>query len=386
MLLFTVIIIDILAGAEVDLFVPSFPELQKIFHLSPFLIQFMLSGNLVFYCLCSLFAGALGDRYNRRSVMLISLSVLLLGSILCVTAVYYPMLLVGRILQGIGMAGPAALAFPIALEYFSAQKQAAIVGILNGIANLSMAFAPVVGSYINLFFGWRGNFIVLLAMSAFCLVMSYFVLPNRQGNPAVSLSLKAYWPLLCSVKMQFFTAFFCFLASTYWVFIGMAPILYMHDLGVSLKEFGYYQGVLAATFGLISLVSPKFFTWFGKANCFYTGIALCIVSGLCAVGIICFNISQPLLITTVVVFMSIAAAVPVAILFPQALAVLEHSGGRASALMLASRLILTALTLIVVSYFYNGTFFPIGLAMVIFQFVAMFCVWKLLAEKWIVLS
>src|SRR4051812_1297398 len=106
---FTVLMICILAGAEVDLFTPSFPELQRIFHLSPFMVQFTLSANFVAYCICSLFAGTLGDRYSKRSVILVSLGVFTLGSLLCVSALNYSTLIIGRILQGAGISGPAVL-------------------------------------------------------------------------------------------------------------------------------------------------------------------------------------------------------------------------------------------------------------------------------------
>jgi DHA1 family bicyclomycin/chloramphenicol resistance-like MFS transporter len=38
----TILLIQILAGMEIDLFIPSFPELQKVFCLSPFLVQLTL--------------------------------------------------------------------------------------------------------------------------------------------------------------------------------------------------------------------------------------------------------------------------------------------------------------------------------------------------------
>lgn len=383
MLFFTLLMIDVLAGAEVDLFIPSFPELQTLFHLSPFLVQFMISANLVVYCVCSLFSGALGDRYNRRTIMLISLSILVLGSLLCVIANNYPILLAGRMLQGIGMAGSMILVFPILLETFPPEKQASKMGVLNGATNLALAFAPVIGSYVNLFFGWRGNFVVLFLLSFFCLVMGYFVFPSRAGNPQISLSLKSYWPLFRSRKLLFFTAFFCFMASAYWVFIGMAPILYMKDLGVPLKDFGYYQGSIACAFGLTSLLSPLFLTRFGHAKCFHTGVWITVLS---VILFACFLHSHhPMLITIAAVIMGIGTLFPVNIMFPQAINIIEHASGKASAFIMSTRLILTAVTLAVVSYFYQGDFFPIGLSVVLFLVVSLICIAILLRKKWLVL-
>jgi DHA1 family bicyclomycin/chloramphenicol resistance-like MFS transporter len=383
MLFFTLLMIDILAGAEVDLFIPSFPELQALFHLSPFLVQFMLSANLSVYCVCSLFAGALGDRYNRRTIMLSSLYILVLGSILCVVANTYPILLAGRVLQGIGMAGSMILVFPILLETFPAEKQAAKMGVLNGASNLALAAAPVIGSYVSLFFGWRGNFVVLLLLSVFCLIAGYFVFPNRPGNPKVSLSLTSYWPLFRSSKLLLFTAFFCFMASAYWVFIGMAPILYMQDLGVSLKNFGYYQGSIACAFGITSLVSPMLLTRFGHAKCFHTGVWITVSSVIMFACL--FHTQHPLLITLAAVIMAIGTLFPVNIMFPQALNTIEHASGKANAFIMSTRLILTALTLAIVSYFYQGEFFLIGLSMVFFLVVSLGCIVILVWKKWLTL-
>lgn len=107
---FIILLISILAGAEVDIFIPSFPELQEFYQLTPFMVQLTMSVNFIAYCICSLFAGTLGDKYNRRNVILINLAMFVFGSACCVFAVNFWVLIMGRFLQGAGMAGPAVLA------------------------------------------------------------------------------------------------------------------------------------------------------------------------------------------------------------------------------------------------------------------------------------
>jgi DHA1 family bicyclomycin/chloramphenicol resistance-like MFS transporter len=383
LLFFTILLIEILSGAEIDLFIPSFPELQKIFHLSPFSVQFMLSANLLAYCFCSFFSGVLGDRYNRRHVILISLAVLIIGSILCAYAPNYPVLLAGRILQGIGMAGPAILAYPIISDNYPIEKQAAMMGVLGGATTLAMAFAPVVGSYINLYFGWQGNFDLLLILSIFCLIMGYLYIPNHQGDHTISLSLKAYWPLLRSTQQMTFIGLICFLVTPWWVFVGMAPILYMQNLGISLKAFGFYQGALSAAFAISCFSSPRLLYYFGQKRCLNVGIGLTILSTLFIMGLVVLGIHQPMLITAVMVVMAIAIVFPINILFPLSLTIVENSKGRATALALAARLILTAVTLAGVGYFYTGTFLPIGLPMMVFLTVSIFLMLYLFSKKWV---
>jgi DHA1 family bicyclomycin/chloramphenicol resistance-like MFS transporter len=386
LLFFTILLIEILSGIEVDIFIPSFPELQRIFHLSPFLVQFMLSANLVAYCICSIFAGALGDRYNRRHVMLISLCLFFMGSILCVSAHTYPMLLMGRVLQGIGMAGPAVLAYPIISDHYPIEKQAAMMGILNGAITLAMAFAPVIGSYINFYFHWQGNFFILLLCSIICLVMGYFFIPHHTGDKTVSLSPTTYGPLLRSAKFNTFLAAVCFLIVPFWVFIGMAPILYMGNLGVTLKAFGYYQGAISAVFSIICFLSPFMLSRFGKKQCLYAGMALSLFSVLCMLVLIFLHHPHAWLITAVAMCMAAGAVFPVNILFPLSLTVLENSKSRATALLMAMRLLFTAVVLSIVSYFYTGTFTVIALSMIILLVLSVFFMMQLLAKKWVSLE
>ncbi len=382
----TILFISILAGAEVDLFIPSFPELQRVFHLSPFLVQLTLSVNFVAYCLCSLFAGMLGDRFNRRQVILYSLVAFVIGSIACVLAINYPMLVIGRFLQGLGIAGPCVLSYAVISDLYSPQKQAELMGILNGLTASAMAFAPLIGSYITLYFGWRANFLLLFFLSASCLIASYFYIPNRQGDPHISLSPRAYWPLLCSTKLMTFLIGFCFLASTYWIFIGMAPILYMHALNIPLREFGLYQGVLAGAFAVGSLSSARILRRFGQKRCLVAGMGLTFLCLPLLVWLVVFNIQHAWAITVIMVLFSIAAVFPINILYPISLTVIENTKGRTTALFMALRLILTAIGLQVTSYFYSGTFIPLGIAMIILLVVALLFFCRLLVKGWATLE
>ena len=73
MILITIICMDLLTGMEFDLFVPSFPQLQTHFGLSPFWVEALLSVNFIGYCLSLFFVGSLADRYGRKPIILLGL-------------------------------------------------------------------------------------------------------------------------------------------------------------------------------------------------------------------------------------------------------------------------------------------------------------------------
>lgn len=379
----TVLIISILYGTEVDLFIPSFPDIQKTFELSPFLVQLTLSVNYIAYGICALLAGSLGDRFNRRQVIVYSLGIFVLGSACCVFSVHYPLLVFGRFLQGMGIAGPAVLGFVVITDVYPQEEHIPVMGVLNGMTTIAMAFAPVVGSYINLFFNWRANFIVLLGLGIFSFITSYLYIPNHKGNTSLPVSKTSYWPLLRSVKLM--TIILCLSLSgvAYWSFIGMAPILYMNSLGVKLKHFGYYQGAICLSFGAVCLLMPQITHRYGLKNSFYYSLAGCLLVSIFIFFITIIDTKSPLTITTAMVLFGAFIAIPVQILFPKSLYVVPNSKARASALVNSTRLALTAIVLEVVSYYYTGNFFLLGMTITVLMMISLLIFVYITYKHWI---
>lgn len=361
----TILLIQVLCGMEMDLFIPSFPELQKVFDLTPAMVQLTLSVNFMAFCICSLFSGALGDRYNRRTILLSGLMLFVFGSVLCVLASHFFVLLLGRFFQGIGISAPAILSFAVLLEDYSQDKQPGVMGVINGVKTLAMALAPVIGSFINLYLGWRGNFSVLLVLGFLCLGVSLFSIPPKKGNLNVSLSLKTYLPLLRSSQVMSTLFGLGLLVASYWLFFSMAPIFYMEGMGVPLAYFGYYQGILSLTFALVCILSPKVLAQFGRHRCLHAGLSACFVSGLLVMLLVLLKVHEPFIITLALMFFSAAIVFPINIIYPFSLEILPYVKGRAAGLGQAITLLLTAVLIELAAYFYHGQFTPIGLGMFI---------------------
>lgn len=367
MLFLTVLITIILAGAEVDLFIPSFPNLIHEFNLSPILVQLTLSMNFLSYCVSSLFVGSMGDRYGRRPIIIGGLVVFIMGSLFCVFATSFPLLVIGRFLQGIGMAGPAVLGYVVIADITPIEKQAGLMGTLNGVITFAMAFAPVIGSYINIYFGWKGNFVVLLSLGILSLTLSFIFIPNTtQPNKAVSLSLAGYLPLLTSWPFMRLFLIICMLVSCFWVFIGMGPILYMEDMNVPIEDFGFYQGAISGIFSIMSIVSPAILKRVSKTTCLYLSFWSLIGLSFAVLGISLMVVDTPWIITLGMGLYVMPFVFPLNIMYPESLDTLPDFKGRAAAMINFGRLAFSAVGIEVVSYLYTGTFLPIAVFMFVF--------------------
>jgi DHA1 family bicyclomycin/chloramphenicol resistance-like MFS transporter len=305
------------------------------------------------------------------------LLVFIFGSTLCIFATEYWLLLSGRLLQGVGIAGPAVLSYLVIADTYSTGEQQRLMGILNGVITLAMAFAPVIGSYVNLFFNWQGNFVVLLVLGIISLGFGMRYLPEGEVKPHIKIALKEYVPVLKNPIAIGFIITICFLIIPYWVFIGMSPILYMGNLGVSLNHFGYYQGAIAGMFSIVSLSSAYFLGKYGQKNCFYVGIGGVVAGGLAITGLVVAGVENPMIITAAMILLACGAVYPINILWPLSLASVGEAKGRMAAMIIASRLLLTSIGLQITGYFYHGTFLYIGLVMLASLAIGLWACYKL---------
>ncbi len=380
MLLFTVILMEILAGAEIDLFVPSFPELRSQFNLSAVWLEALLSVNFAGYCLSLFLVGSLADRYGRKPIILLGLMVFIIGSFFCLWEASYNFMLIGRFLQGVGVAAPAIISFLIIADSYPLKQQQYLMGVLNGFINIAIAAAPVVGSYITMYFHWQGNFMALLFFSLLVFIMTTLFIPNyKLPKHKESLSLKGYIPVFQVKPLVLLIVTLVFLCIPYWIFLGMSPMLFMEDLGVSLSHYGYYQGAWALIFAIGSIFFGLIINKFDPKKMLYLSAHTCVIGLIAVTWITIINCSNPLLITLAFLPFSIGTIIPFILLYPLSLEYLPEAKGKISAIFRCGTLIFTAIGIELAGYYYIGSFQNIGIILsicIIVGVVALYLVIK----------
>lgn len=382
MILVSIIFMDILGGAEVDLFIPSFPEIQAVFQVSPFLLEMLLSVNFLGFCISLFFIGALADKYGSKIVIMISLLIFIVGSIFCLNSFSFSLMIFGRLLQGIGAAAPSALGFVILANLYTYKQQQFLTGILNGIINISIAIAPVIGSYVALNFHWKGNFWALLFLGILALALTFLFIPkDKRKNNQDNSSFKDFLPILKSDFLLYNILFIVFSYSHWWVFIGSAPILYMESLGVTLNQFGYYQGSLAFVYALGSIAYSFLINRFDKALLMKISIYFIILSFGAFILITIFDTRSPLLITIILIIFNIALVVPTTSFYLTAINYMPESKGKIASLMQAMRLIVSGVSLQLVGYLYDGSFRTLGLVITFINIIGIIFMFLTIRHK-----
>jgi len=128
-----------------DLYLPALPGMAKYFGVTSDLANLTLILFFVFFAAGALFWGPLSDKYGRRPILLIGLSIYSLAGFLCAGSGDIYHLILFRILQAVGGSGAFAVATAIIKDVYDAKNRELILALVQSMVLISPMTAPVLG-------------------------------------------------------------------------------------------------------------------------------------------------------------------------------------------------------------------------------------------------
>src|SRR5664280_2035396 len=116
-------------------------------------------------------AGWITRRIGRKRLLIISILVFTAASLLCGMAISMPMLIVARILQGIGGGGMQPLAQSILLESFQPRQHGTAMAAFGIGVIVAPIIGPTLGGWITDSYSWRWIFYINLPIGILALFM-----------------------------------------------------------------------------------------------------------------------------------------------------------------------------------------------------------------------
>ncbi len=109
--------------------------------------------------------GPLSDRFGRKPAIQAGLALYALGSVFSIFATSFPMMLAGRVLQGLGVAGPRIVTVAMVRDRYAGAAMARVMSLVMTLFLLVPTVAPAIGQTILLFASWRWIFGLLLGVA-----------------------------------------------------------------------------------------------------------------------------------------------------------------------------------------------------------------------------
>ncbi len=169
----------------VDLYLPSLPAISRAFHASHAAVQMTIAVYLFAFGISQLIYGPWSDAVGRRRPLLTGLALSTIGGIICCVAPNIEILLLGRLLQGIGAGTCNSVGRSIIRDLLSGKYLSRFGSQMGMAASISIAVAPTIGGYIQHFTSWRGSFVAIFIYSSIVLALLWSALPetNQKIDP-----------------------------------------------------------------------------------------------------------------------------------------------------------------------------------------------------------
>jgi EmrB/QacA subfamily drug resistance transporter len=216
---------------NMSMFGVALPAIRNTFVLAPDITAWISTAySLPFVVFMPLY-GKLGDGLGKAKLFLWGIALFILGSLLCFLATDLSLLLIGRVLQGIGTAGINPLCMAIITDRFPPNQQGKAMGTWSAVGPAASMLGPLLGGFAVDHLGWNYVFLVSIvaAMIAFYFVNRY--IPPRQTARPPGFLREFDWLgiLLLGGFLTFLTFYLSSRALT-----GVEPLRDWRLLGVTL--------------------------------------------------------------------------------------------------------------------------------------------------------
>ncbi|MDT5018205.1 MAG: hypothetical protein QOD39_4365, partial [Mycobacterium sp.] len=129
-----------------------------------------------------LLSGAAGDRFGRRRIFQIGLTVFAVGSLLCSLSPNIETLIAARFVQAIGGSMMNPVAMSIITQVFTGRvERARAIGVWGGVVGISMALGPIVGGALIQLVDWRAVFWINLPICALAILLTAIFVPQSKS-------------------------------------------------------------------------------------------------------------------------------------------------------------------------------------------------------------
>lgn len=274
-----------LALLQISIYVPSMPGIAQYFGVPIGAIQLTVTVYAIGYAVGNLLWGPVSDRYGRRPALVSGSVICLVASAFCVVAPDLNSLFLGRAAQAVGASSIVVVGRAMIRDVFDRLGTARAMSLLATSSNVVPVLAPLLGGYLEIWFGWRASFIVIAGFAVFITAIVWWTLPEthfdrRSDANLLHSMMSGYARLLREPRFIGYGLTNMNGGISFYAFLSLAPAIIITVGGVSPDHFAYYSAMMPGGFMLGTYLNSRLVTRFGIERLLLVGGVLGLASGL----------------------------------------------------------------------------------------------------------
>jgi len=260
-----------LIALSVDAMLPALPAIGLDLGVTnPNDTQLIVSLIFLGMAFAQLLYGPLSDTFGRKPLVYLGFILFFIGCFLCIIAETFTLLLIGRVLQGIGLGGPRIMSIAIIRDQFKGREMAKVMSFVMMIFILVPIIAPALGQGILMIAHWKVIFILLSVIG----IATFGWFSIRQPETLIvehrhALSLKrvlnSAFRVLKNPHVIAYTFVSGIIFGPFLAYISSVQQILAELYGLG-KMFPLYFALLSASIGLAAFTNGKLVMRFGMVR------------------------------------------------------------------------------------------------------------------------
>jgi DHA1 family bicyclomycin/chloramphenicol resistance-like MFS transporter len=211
--------------------------------------------------------GPLSDQIGRKPAIFIGLLFYIIGCLLSFFAMNFPFMLMGRILQGVGAAGPRIVIISMVRDQYSGRAMARVMSFVMTVFIFTPIVAPGLGQAILLISHWRAIFgafllIAMIATAWFTLRQPETLSPEHRISISIKHLISAAVEIMGNRRSGGYTITAGIVGGAFLGYLNMSQQIFQQIYGLG-ALFPVYFGILAVSIGFASFLNARLVMRFG---------------------------------------------------------------------------------------------------------------------------
>ena len=276
-----------LTALSTDAMLPALPEIGSDLAVATANDrQLVVSTLFLGMAFGQLFFGPLSDSTGRKPAVYAGFALYIAGALLSVLAASYPVMLGGRLLQGLGISAPRAITLALVRDRYKGRPMARVMSFAATVLILAPMVAPTLGQAILLISGWRGIFggFVLMALfmvSWFGLRMPETLAQEHRAPFSLRRIVDASLQVIRNRTALGYTVSAGLVSGAFLGYLNSAQQIFQEQYALG-NLFPLVFGIISLSIGLASLLNARLVMRFGMR--FLVWRSLWAVVGLSVLG------------------------------------------------------------------------------------------------------
>jgi MFS transporter, DHA1 family, multidrug resistance protein len=360
-----------------DIYIPSLPEMREYFSCSLKTIQFTITAGVLGGTFFTIILGPLADAWGRKKLFIGFHLVYTTASIAAIFSPTVEFLIIARFFQGVGATAAMVLSFAIIADIYSGVDIPIRFGYITSTITSSLVLAPILGGLLADYYSWQASFILLSTLGVLSLIPLLLFLPETlktKTNFSLKKTTKTYFNILKHPSFILMTMKPSLMIGCIIAFTAIASFYYQNQLGIEMREFGFYQSIIMVFNTIFTYVAGRSIKKYGLPQTISNGFVIFVIGGITFFLTTVFYPQSPIILTACVSIYSGGIGYLFAAITAESMALFPNTSGATSALIALIRGAIIALCIFIASWLYDkfdGAIISIGFFVLAIIFICL---------------